>query len=276
MAHDQDPAYVLAAGATFLVLCTIVVALRFSTRLLQKANFGIDDYLTIPSLLLVIGCATVLIIGVNLRVLAYPTPPPTNVQDPKDEKSYNFTKVEKVLRLQMTTSRKVAVLAVFGLGAVALMASLIRMALFINIVEIAEGKVKAANLDNNLLVTRGLYWSTLESGLALTACCLPTLNALARLPALRSVIDSIRSVVSLSSFNLGSQKLSVGNDSHQFKTEDEYSMASRTAFVPNDPKSANFETYAMGNVSKTSRQDHGERKEDIWVDKVIEQRDNVV
>ena len=50
MAHDKDPAYVLAAGATFLAVCIIIVVLRFFTRTLQKVTIGIDDWLVIPAL----------------------------------------------------------------------------------------------------------------------------------------------------------------------------------------------------------------------------------
>ena len=50
MADDQNPNYMLAAGATFIALCIIIVALRFFTRSLQKARIGIDDWLVLPAL----------------------------------------------------------------------------------------------------------------------------------------------------------------------------------------------------------------------------------
>lgn len=53
MAHDEDPAHVLAAGATSLILRVIVVILHFVTRTLQKAVIGIDDWLTLPALVCV-------------------------------------------------------------------------------------------------------------------------------------------------------------------------------------------------------------------------------
>ncbi|APA12130.1 hypothetical protein sscle_09g069000 [Sclerotinia sclerotiorum 1980 UF-70] len=381
MAHDQDPGYVLAAGSVFLVLCIISVSLRVLTRYLQKARLGIDDWLTIPALLMVIGCSLVLIIGVDKKVLAYPTPAPKDLQDPDDEHSVNFTTVEKlewafflmqimsmgftklsfifffrrifvtsrrslfsmvsacvlilvvlwclafflwfllscgnkfatrwttintlhhncpsdiksdlalaisdfltdvmilglpipmVLRLQMSTSRKFAVLAVFGLGAVALVASIIRLALFVNITGIASGKIKDPNADNDLLTTRSLFWSMLESGLALIACCLPSLNYLAGLPPFRSVIDSFRNITSIRSSS-EHYKMSQGNDNSQLKAEDQ-SLASRKALVPESADSAEIETYAMGDVPKIN---HGRRagKDGIWVDKVVEQENYIV
>jgi hypothetical protein len=50
MAHDQDPAYVLTAGALFPPLCIIAVALRFYTRRVQKLELRLDDWLLLPSL----------------------------------------------------------------------------------------------------------------------------------------------------------------------------------------------------------------------------------
>ncbi|KAF7932852.1 uncharacterized protein EAE98_004151 [Botrytis deweyae] len=381
MAHDQDPGYVLAAGATFLVLCIVFVFLRILTRYLQKTRLGLDDWLTIPALLMVIGCSLVLIIGVEKKVLAYPTPPPTDLEHSNDEQSFSFTTVEKlewafflmqilsmgftklsfifffrrifltghrshfsivsacilmvvvlwclafffwfllscgnkfatrwttintlhhncpsdiqsdlalaisdfltdvmilglpipmVLRLQMSTGRKVAVLAVFGLGSIALVASIVRLALFVNITGIASGKIKDPNADNDLLTTRSLFWSMLESGLALVACCLPSLNSLAGLPAFRSMIDSLRSIASLHSSS-EHYKISQGNDNSQLKAEDP-SSASRKALVPESADFAEIETYAMGDVPKIH---HGKSSgEDvIWVDKVVEQRNHIV
>jgi hypothetical protein len=50
MGLDTHPSYVTAAGATFVALCTIVVALRFYTRYAQNVKFGVDDWLCIPAL----------------------------------------------------------------------------------------------------------------------------------------------------------------------------------------------------------------------------------
>lgn len=51
MAHDSDPAYVLAAAAVFLVLSPIFTTLRLWTRIQSdNTKLGIDDYLLIPAL----------------------------------------------------------------------------------------------------------------------------------------------------------------------------------------------------------------------------------
>ena len=48
--HSTDPSYFLACGTGFLVVCTLVVAARFYTRIGQKARIGADDWLTLPAL----------------------------------------------------------------------------------------------------------------------------------------------------------------------------------------------------------------------------------
>ena len=50
MGYDEEPAYVLAAAATFIALGTIVVGLRLYTRTVQKVKIGPDDWLILPGL----------------------------------------------------------------------------------------------------------------------------------------------------------------------------------------------------------------------------------
>ena len=47
--HVRAP-LVLAAGAVLPPVCTGLVALRFYARRIQNANYGIDDWLTLPVL----------------------------------------------------------------------------------------------------------------------------------------------------------------------------------------------------------------------------------
>lgn len=48
-------------------------------------------------------------------------------------------------------------------------------------------------------LTLGMYWSTLEVGLAIIAACLPSLSALMTTNSIQSAIRSMRSVLSLHS-----------------------------------------------------------------------------
>lgn len=60
---------------------------------------------------------------------------------------------------------------------------------------------EACGLPFLVVVTLGLYWSLLESGLALIAACLPTLSSLVlkERAGLNTMLRSIRSVFSLRS-----------------------------------------------------------------------------
>ncbi|TEY32148.1 hypothetical protein BOTCAL_0750g00010 [Botryotinia calthae] len=64
----------LALGGCMLGLSTVSVALRFYSRLKQKAPLKTDDWLMIPILLLVAGSAGCTFYGVTHKVLGYPTP----------------------------------------------------------------------------------------------------------------------------------------------------------------------------------------------------------
>lgn len=68
------PGHILAAGAALPAVSILVVALRFYTRMLRqsardrrRSPFGIDDYLILPALALVIGMGIALIIGKSNR-----------------------------------------------------------------------------------------------------------------------------------------------------------------------------------------------------------------
>ncbi|KAI0542845.1 hypothetical protein GGR58DRAFT_449823 [Xylaria digitata] len=57
------PGDIIAASAALPAISIIVVALRFYTRLTQKARLGLDDFFILPALVLVIGMGVTLIIG---------------------------------------------------------------------------------------------------------------------------------------------------------------------------------------------------------------------
>lgn len=57
-----------------------------------------------------------------------------------------------------------------------------------------------------VLSTDGVYWCIIETGLGLTAACLPTLYGLFRTQALESIVRSVRSIASLGSSPPGSNR----------------------------------------------------------------------
>ncbi|KAF2819252.1 hypothetical protein CC86DRAFT_460678 [Ophiobolus disseminans] len=102
-----------------------------------------------------------------------------------------------VWKLQMSTRRKFMVSGILLLGAMAVAASIARLVVYVKALALLTA---LAHVDEKLVVTLGLYWSLLESGLALIAACLPNLSSLAiRKGSLSSMLNSIRSVFSLRS-----------------------------------------------------------------------------
>lgn len=65
---------IYAASIVLPVLGIVFVFLRLYSRVLQKISVGIDDWLMLPALGLVIGMGITLIIGVQGKAFGYPTP----------------------------------------------------------------------------------------------------------------------------------------------------------------------------------------------------------
>ncbi|KAI9655079.1 MAG: hypothetical protein M1821_005562 [Bathelium mastoideum] len=86
---DKTASGVLGVATAPVTLCIIAVALRFYTRHIQQAGYGIDDWLTLPALVLTIGMSISMIIGVEDHVLGHPTPLPPNPADTLAFTSYN-------------------------------------------------------------------------------------------------------------------------------------------------------------------------------------------
>lgn len=72
---DQNPQFVLAAGAAFLAVDTVLVGLRFYTRSVQVSHVGPDDWFSLLSLLFLVGLSSCFIVGVGRQLLGYPTTP---------------------------------------------------------------------------------------------------------------------------------------------------------------------------------------------------------
>ena len=76
----NTPGQVAAAATVLPALGIITVALRFRVRALQKAKLGVDDWLILPALLLVVGMGISLLVGVSHRAIGYPTPPDPRIE----------------------------------------------------------------------------------------------------------------------------------------------------------------------------------------------------
>ncbi|KAF2855811.1 hypothetical protein T440DRAFT_551145 [Plenodomus tracheiphilus IPT5] len=103
----------------------------------------------------------------------------------------------RIWTLHMDVQRRLLVTAVFVLGAGALLGSILRMIVFIQVQQAIESK--DLTVDGLILVTRFLFWSMFEAGLAIVAVCLPTLNWLFRRMDALTILRSVRSLISLNS-----------------------------------------------------------------------------
>jgi len=103
--------------------------------------------------------------------------------------------VPKIWALHLTPAKKWAVMGIFLLGGIATGASAARIYIFVSSVK----RSLDPTLDENLSVSTVIYWSMIEAGLSLIAACLPTTQHIFRGHSLGSVVNSVRSAISLPS-----------------------------------------------------------------------------
>ncbi|KAH8702818.1 hypothetical protein GQ44DRAFT_778419 [Phaeosphaeriaceae sp. PMI808] len=103
----------------------------------------------------------------------------------------------KIWTLRIEVQRRLLATAVFVMGAGALLGSILLMIVFIQVQQAIESK--DLTVDGLILVTRFLFWSMFEAGLAIIAVCLPTLNSLFRKMDALSILRSVRSLISFNS-----------------------------------------------------------------------------
>ncbi|KAL6714529.1 hypothetical protein ACLMJK_007954 [Lecanora helva] len=122
----------------------------------------------------------------------------------------------------MTTRKKIAVLAIFSLGALTLAASITRAVFYLQLLN-AE-KTVARTYDPNMINTNGIYWMLVETGLALIAVNLPLLYGSFKQEGIETVIRKVRSFASLRSSSPNSAKSSKASSAR--KASDEYNLRS--------------------------------------------------
>lgn len=107
--------------------------------------------------------------------------------------------VGEILKLHLPTSRKFAVLGVFGLGAITICMSIIRMAIYHGALTVQFDP----DADFEYITTLTSYFSLLEAGLGVCAACLPVQYGLLRSEKVQSIIRSVHSLASLGSNRTG-------------------------------------------------------------------------
>ncbi|KAH8701529.1 hypothetical protein BGW36DRAFT_423841 [Talaromyces proteolyticus] len=70
------PPFLWTAGTIWPPICLAIVAARFVMRKSQRMRYGLDDWLTLPALILILGMAATILAGVAQHALGYPTPKP--------------------------------------------------------------------------------------------------------------------------------------------------------------------------------------------------------
>jgi hypothetical protein len=68
------PAAIYASIIPLLLLDTGAVCLRFYARRKRRQPHQTDDWLTVPALILIFGCASIIFYGVETKSLGYPAP----------------------------------------------------------------------------------------------------------------------------------------------------------------------------------------------------------
>ncbi|KAG9235552.1 hypothetical protein BJ875DRAFT_421775 [Amylocarpus encephaloides] len=101
-----------------------------------------------------------------------------------------------VLKLHIPTGKKVAIVGIFGLGAITVAASILRAVFYVQLLT-AQSTTLVETTDPIMLVTNGIYWILLETGLALIAVNLPLLYGAFRSKGIETVIRSMRNFASM-------------------------------------------------------------------------------
>ncbi|KUI66118.1 hypothetical protein VM1G_01381 [Cytospora mali] len=123
--------------------------------------------------------------------------------------------VPLILRLNMTRGRRLAVIAVFAIGSVTAIASLVRMIEEINLVKYGFNP----KMDQEYFLSREAYWVIVLMGTGTFSVCLPSLHPLLGSWSLVSIIHNTRSFFSFLSsksrhgIKLQGQEASEGYDS---------------------------------------------------------------
>ncbi|KAM7197477.1 hypothetical protein V8F20_006622 [Naviculisporaceae sp. PSN 640] len=125
-----------------------------------------------------------------------------------------------IWRINLSTGNKLAVSGVFLLGSVTIIASSLRLASVVRLMNAGFDP----SMDGILIITEFLYWGLIEAGTGVLAGCTPTFQVLFRkalpwdsmLLSIKSVFPSLASKKSSSadSFDSGSAKLKLGGLHH--------------------------------------------------------------
>jgi hypothetical protein len=68
------PGWLWTAATIFPAVCILIVSARLATRHAQRISFGLEDWLVVPALIMVLGMSAMMLVGVGTKSMGYPTP----------------------------------------------------------------------------------------------------------------------------------------------------------------------------------------------------------
>ncbi|PQE29144.1 plasma membrane Pth11 protein [Rutstroemia sp. NJR-2017a BBW] len=152
-----------------------------------------------------------------------------------------------ILRLQMTPTSKLAVLGIFTLGALAVAASITRLVIIVE--------------ELNVVSTAGTYFMFIEACFGLTAVCLTSLSSALNLKGVQTVIEGFQSAFSnISRSSLGSNRSrshATNGDKHE-RLDSARSNSVPASERPSQADTPDIEMYPLPkdqNITVTSRLD---------------------
>jgi len=180
--------FVIIKGSTFDIISMIllVICLLWTVAFELATIFGCGRHFNYPwqPLIFVASCNT------NVRLDAL------MISDLLTDIMTWLLPIPLVWKLNLKLSKKLGVIGILLLAAISLAAAVVRLLVQ---AQISNGGY-AAHTDVDFTLSILLYWSMIESGLALIAACLPTVQAIRHVGGpLRSSFASVRSTLKFSS-----------------------------------------------------------------------------
>ncbi|TGJ75314.1 hypothetical protein E0Z10_g11015 [Xylaria hypoxylon] len=143
------------------------------------------------------------------------------------------TPIPLVWQLNLSLTKKISIVGVFLLGSVSIVASLLRL------INLARLVAQGFSGDGLLVVTQYLYWGVVESGVAIIAACLPTLQFLIRKHSWEPTIRATKNIFSFK----GSSNSSRSGYTEEFsaQSQEQIEIAPLSQFDTN-PRTSNSTT----------------------------------
>ncbi|KAH8163693.1 hypothetical protein CIB48_g4558 [Xylaria polymorpha] len=143
------PAHVIAAAVGLTILDITFVTLRFAARKKQRQTLKVDDWIVIPVTLFTLGISICMVYGVSQKAIAYPYEiPPEAEGNALLVTTRQISLAGQIWQLNLKLTKKIAITAVFLLGAVTVAVSLLRLVITARLVVFGFDPNTNVGLDN--------------------------------------------------------------------------------------------------------------------------------